>query len=122
MKAFIDTAVYAGAKVLWVGQPPMEDPTLNRQVHVIDSIDQAEVAQVGAHYAAYLSSIPVLSNGTGKFTPFITEPGGVVVTVRDPDGIHLTPAGSQFLANAATTALQGDFGIRLVAAQTRGHG
>jgi hypothetical protein len=110
--AFLDQAHAAGARVLWVGQPPMANPVLDQKIQVLNSLVQAQVAQ-RKPYASYLSSTPSLGNAQGRYTAFITDAGGAVITIRTPDGIHVTRGGGQRLTTAVIGAMGSDFGIHL---------
>ena len=108
----LDQAHAAGARVLWVGMPPMASPQLDQKLQVVNSLVQAQVAQ-RKPYAAYLSSTPALGDAQGRYTAFVTDAGGAVITVRTPDGIHVTPGGGQRLADAVVRSMATDFGIHL---------
>lgn len=110
--AFIDQANAAGARLLWVGLPPMADPVLNQKLMVLNSLVEAQVAQRKT-LNSYLSSTPTLGDAQGGYTAFLTDPGGGVVTVRTPDGIHVTPDGGRRLSVAVVAAIEADFGIQL---------
>jgi len=111
--AFIASANAAGAHVLWVGMPPMQDPGLDAQLKHLDGLVQARVAQVGAG-AKYLSSVPSLGDKTGAFVAYLPDRSGAEVNIRTPDGIHLTPGGGARLGAAVIQSIQGDLRIQLV--------
>ena len=110
--AILDQAHAAGARVLWVGMPPMASAELDQKLQVVNSLVQGQVAQ-RRPYAAYLSSAPALGDAQGRYTAFVTNPGGAVITIRTPDGIHVTPGGGQRLADAVVKAMGTQFGIQL---------
>ena len=61
--AFMAAATGAGARVLWIGMPPMADPTLNGKMENLNSIDQSQAtAHTGVTYFALWS---VLANAQG---------------------------------------------------------
>lgn len=100
------------ARVVWVGAPAMEDPTLSAQMQLLDGLYAREVAK--CPWALYLPSDPVLAPD-GQFTFTGTTPSGQTLTTRTPDGVHLTSAGAQLLAQAAVAAMDHRWGMHLAA-------
>ena len=111
--AFIAEANAAGAHVLWVGMPPMEDPGLDASLKHLNGLVQAQVAQTAQGGAAYLSSTPALGDQHHNYAAYLPDASGAVVNVRTPDGIHLTPGGGARLAKAVIEAMQGSLRIQL---------
>ncbi|HUB69275.1 MAG TPA: DUF459 domain-containing protein [Acidimicrobiales bacterium] len=88
----------AGARTLWVGMPPMGNPSFSGAMGVLNAVYQARVAleQPGA---TYFSSWDVLGNqGVYEAGPPGFAGNGVVW--RAPDGVHITQAGADVLAGA----------------------
>jgi hypothetical protein len=112
--AFIAEANDAGAHVLWVGMPPMQDPGLNAALRHLNALVQAQVAHTRYGAAAYLSSVPALGDHHHRYTAYIPDASGAVINVRTPDGIHLTPDGGARLSAAVVTAMEGQLHIQLV--------
>jgi hypothetical protein len=104
-------ATAAGARVIWVGMPVMEDPTLSSNMAMMDSIFQSEAA---THKGViYLSSWPIFSNSAGQYTSTKTGPSGQTWVLRDPDGIHLDSDGGDLLAAAVVEKMNSSFGLHL---------
>lgn len=128
--AFIDEANAAGAHVLWVGMPPMQDPGLDAALKHLNGLVQGQVALAQAKNggASYLSSAGALGDLRGGFAAFLPDTSGAEVNVRTPDGIHLTPGGGARLAAAVAQAIQSELHVQLAPAppapssQTRGQG
>jgi len=112
--AFIAEANAAGAHVLWVGMPPMQNPGLNAELEHLNSLVQAQVAATKDNGASYLSSVPALGGAKGVYAAYLPDASGAVINVRTPDGIHLTPGGGARLAAAVTSAIQTQLHIALV--------
>jgi hypothetical protein len=112
--AFIAEANAAGAHVLWVGMPPMQDPVLDAKLRHLNSLVQAQVAAAPGGGAAYLSSVPSLGDPHGGFAAFLPDAAGAEINVRTPDGIHLSPGGGARLAAAVAAAMQAQLHIQLV--------
>ena len=114
VSAFIAEANAAGAHVLWVGMPPMQDPGLDAELKHLNGLVQAQVAETKYGGAAYLSSVPALGDQHHYYTAYLPDSSGAVTNVRTPDGIHLTPAGGARLAAAVVAAMEGQLHIQLV--------
>jgi lysophospholipase L1-like esterase len=112
--AFIAEANAAGAHVLWVGMPPMQNPGLDAALKHLNALVQAQVAATKDGGASYLSSTPSLGDKQGAFTAYLPDPSGAEINVRTPDGIHLTPGGGARLAAAVTSAMESQLHIELV--------
>ena len=112
--AFIAEANAAGAHVLWVGMPPMQDPGLDAALKHLNGLVQIQVAAAKDGGAVYLSSVPSLGDQHHNYTAFLPDSSGAVTNVRTPDGIHVTPAGGARLAAAVVTSMERQLHIQLV--------
>ncbi len=103
---FMQIAHSSGAAVVWVGMPPMQAPNLSIQMADINALDshQAAVATPPVHFVSTTKS---LGTPQGSYTAFTTNSAGQIVNTRTPDGIHLTPGGSQVVAQQVIAELQG---------------
>ena len=111
--SFIAEANSLGAHVLWVGMPPMQNPGLNAELVHLNSLVEAQVnASKGG--AAYVSSVPPLSNAQGAYTAYLPNAGGAEINIRTPDGIHLSPGGGTRLAATVAEAIQTQLHVQLV--------
>ena len=99
----------AGARVVWVGMPPMQDQALNSEMQQIDSIFEQQTAKYPG--TVYLPSGPVLAPG-GQFT-FQLETQKGEQTIRTPDGVHLTSAGAELLSQAVISAIDARWHLSL---------
>ena len=95
-------ATGAGARVIWVGMPPMENPDLNVAIQREDVIYERETERFPG--ALYMSSAPVLGNASGLYLA-TGDVSGQQVSLRTNDGVHLTPAGAGLLAHAVIDAI-----------------
>jgi hypothetical protein len=102
---FMQIAGSGGAAVIWVGMPPMQNPGLSAQMTDLNGVSQHQ-ASVARPPVTFLSTDKSLGTPQGGYTAFETE-GGQVVNVRTPDGTHLTPGGSQVVAQQVISELQG---------------
>jgi hypothetical protein len=83
-----------GCKVLWIGEPAMQDPALSSDMRVIDEVYAAEAAQ--HHGVVFFNPAGVLGGPGGRYTGTI-DIDGRPTAVR-LDGVHLNIAGSLYLA------------------------
>ncbi|HZU81070.1 MAG TPA: DUF459 domain-containing protein [Acidimicrobiales bacterium] len=104
-------ATQAGARVLWVGMPPMADPGLDAKMRALDSV---YAAQTLLHPGVtYLSSWPVLADGSGNYAEFLPDASGSEVAVREPDGTHVSWPGAERLSQAVIGAMDRIWGLTL---------
>jgi hypothetical protein len=101
--AVLREATGSGARVVWVGMPPMADPDLNAAMAVEDTIYRREAEAFPG--TLYVASAPVLGDASGQYQTSGTDGSGQPVALRTPDGVHLTPAGAGVLATAVIGAL-----------------
>lgn len=107
---FIEVAVSSGARVLWVGMPPMADPTLSSKMQLLNGIYEHETQLYRG--ASYFPSWPVLSSN-GVFAAYLPDASGNEVQVREPDGTHISPAGAERLSQATIGAMDYEWGLKL---------
>ena len=84
-------ATTAGARVVWVGMPPMANPDLEAAMQRENAIYQRQTQGVAG--ALYVASAPVLPNAAD-------------LSLRTPDGVHLTPTGAALLARAVIDVVE----------------
>jgi uncharacterized protein len=101
---FMAEAGNGGATVLWVGMPPMQNPVVSAQMADIDTLVQAQAAAAKPP-VTYLNTFKSLGTPQGTYTAFVTNGAGQVVNTRTPDGIHMTPGGSQVVAQQVIAKL-----------------
>ncbi|HVA03773.1 MAG TPA: DUF459 domain-containing protein [Acidimicrobiales bacterium] len=111
VSAFMTAATSSGARVMWIGMPPMADPALNAKMENLNHIDSSQAA---AHRGVtYFASWPVLSNPQGQYSAFLPNASGSEVQVRDPDGTHIAVPGAQRLSQAAIAFMGHEWGLVL---------
>ena len=108
---FMEEASAAGARVLWIGMPPMADPVLNAKMEAVNAIDQDQAALHRG--VSYLASWSVLSDPQGRYATFLPDASGSEVQIREPDGTHLAPSGAQRLSQAAMAFMGHEWGLVL---------
>ena len=95
IRRILDAAESKGARVIWMGMPPMRKATLNEQMVYLDGVMRSEVGT----RAIYVPTRPLLSSPKGGYADRVTVDGRVI-GVRAKDGVHFTPAGQRLLARA----------------------
>jgi lysophospholipase L1-like esterase len=100
---FMAEATSRGARVIWVGMPPMQNPGLSAAMQQINGL----VQEVAKKYTAvdFVASWTVLGTPDGQFAPYLVE-GGQEVNVREPDGTHIAPGGAQVLSVTVENAMR----------------
>lgn len=101
----------AGARVVWIGMPPMQNPDLNAAMEQQNVIYSQESARFPG--ALYISSTPVLGTSSGFFQSTGVDLSGQPVALRTPDGVHLTPAGAALLAHTVISTFERRWDISL---------
>jgi uncharacterized protein len=101
----------AGARVVWVGLPPMEDPQLNAATRRVNRIDEIETRR--RPDALYLPPPSALVACAGQYKQFAADASGNTVQLRTPDHVHLTWSGAQVLANGVVAAIDHRWNLAL---------
>jgi hypothetical protein len=104
---FMQIAGSTGAAVVWVGMPPMQDPTLSAQMADINTIVKLQAAAAKPP-VTFIDTDKSLGNPMGGYTAFTTNAAGQIVNTRTPDGTHLTPGGGQVVAQQVIAQLVAD--------------
>ncbi|HEV2361301.1 MAG TPA: GDSL-type esterase/lipase family protein [Acidimicrobiales bacterium] len=102
-------ATSAGAHVFWVGMPIMGDPGLSSQMVLQNGV---YAAQAKTHPGVSFFSCWKLFAPNGKYTSYISTPGGLI-EARYPDQTHIAPGGGDYLAAAVNTAMQRMWHVKL---------
>ncbi len=101
---FMQIAGSTGAAVVWVGMPPMQNPTLSAQMADLDTIVKQQAAAAKPP-VTFIDTDKSLGTPTGGYTAFTTNAAGQIVNTRTPDGTHLTPGGGQVVAQQVIAQL-----------------
>jgi hypothetical protein len=96
--------------LLWIGAPPMRSSTLNRGAKELDRVMREE-ADKRAPDVLYVDAYRLFQSRDGGYTDTVTDENGRTIRVRIGDGVHLTPAGAEYLARAVLALLEARFHI-----------
>jgi hypothetical protein len=113
VKAFMAEGTSDGARVVWVGMPPMADPGRSAAMAHLDDLDQ-QAASATAN-VTFLSSWTVLGTPQGAYTPYVTNGAGQEIHVREPDGTHIAPGGAELLSQSVIAVMRSTLHIALPA-------
>jgi hypothetical protein len=102
----------AGAKMLWVGLPIMQDPTFAASMQMLNAIYKA---QASAHPGVtFFPTWKLFSSAQGRYSAYLTNSSGQTVLARDSDGIHIAPPGGcDIIAIAAVKEIEAVWHVRL---------
>jgi uncharacterized protein len=89
---FLATVEGTGARVLWVGLPPMRSEPFNQRISIVNRIAYTVVSQ--DPNASWWSTTSFVGDAAGSFREFAELPNGALVRLRAPDGIHFAEEGA----------------------------
>jgi hypothetical protein len=92
-----------GARVVWVGLPPMRLPVYNEKTAAINRIAFTVVSQ--SPQATWWNPVSYVGDEAGNFREFATQTNGQTVRLRSTDGIHLSDEGAGLLSAVLITWL-----------------
>jgi uncharacterized protein len=97
-----------GRRVYWVGNPIMRDAGYRDRIAMMDHIYEAEAARHPG--VTYATTWHLMANDKGSYAEYLSV-GGHQVLMRAPDGIHLTRAGGDRMAQSVLDVIEKDWGI-----------
>ena len=89
---FLAMVESTGARVLWVGLPPMRSEPFNQRILVVNRIAYTVVSQDPK--ASWWSTTSFVGDASGSYREFAELPNGRLVRLRAPDGIHFAEEGT----------------------------
>jgi hypothetical protein len=108
VQQLIKIAVNSGSHVVWVGLPIVQDHSRWDYIRRVDGIYEEVAEQIPN--AAYLDTWPMFTTRDGRYAVY-ARVGGRIVQMREPDGIHFTPAGYTTIARAAIGVAEQTFSL-----------
>ena len=100
----ISTVRGANAELLWSGLPVVRSAAKTDRLMAVMSITKA--AMTGTNGALFIDNRVTLADSAGHYATALPDASGNSVLVREPDGIHETPAGADRLADKAIAAMK----------------
>ena len=83
--------------------PPMEDPGFTAKMQQLNQIFEQEAAKHPG--VLYVDSTSAVSGPGGVYQTSTTDTSGETVTLRTPDGVHLTPSGGEAISREVIEAI-----------------
>jgi hypothetical protein len=93
----INTASQHGARLIWLGAPPMGREDLVGKAPTLNTIYAEEAGKMPL-FARFIATDPSLTADGSSFTKFLELPELGSVMVRTDDGVHFTTQGHRLLA------------------------
>jgi hypothetical protein len=94
---FLAMVENSGARVVWVGLPPMRLENYNQRIAVINRIVYTVVSQDPR--ATWWNSAPYVADEAGGFREFASLPNGKTMRLRAEDGIHFSDEGAGLMSS-----------------------
>ena len=86
-------------RVFWMLLPDMKDSLNQEHAQLVNEVVKEQAADEKRKDVVYLYDLAsALSRRPGKYTQYMMSPTGQSLTVRDPDGVHLSVEGSKLVA------------------------
>lgn len=92
---FLALLTQNGARVVWVGLPPMKSGAYNQRAVEINRIAYSIVSQ--NPQATWWNPQPFIGDEAGSFRELLTASDGKATRIRQADGIHLSDEGAALL-------------------------
>jgi hypothetical protein len=93
-------------RVIWIGLPVTRDPDRSGRYAFINELVRAEAAR-RAPRVQYVDTYRLLSNH-GRYTDYRND-NGLLVRIRQADGVHFEPAGGDLIAQRVLALLRRDY-------------
>ncbi|MDR2162203.1 MAG: DUF459 domain-containing protein [Desulfovibrio sp.] len=96
-RELVSAARRGGAKIIWVGLPVMGSSAAHSR-HTLQLSQLHQAACVDPSSQIYVDTMPVLADKRGKYRTYAQKADGSQIRIRQKDGIHVTNAGGDLLA------------------------
>ena len=106
----LDMITRAGAYTVWIGLPFTRDPAQSARFEQINTIVAQQIAK-RPDTAAYIQTDLLLAGKSGGYAQYLTLDSGETVDARAPDGVHLSTAGGQIVAQKIVEQLYRAFDL-----------
>jgi hypothetical protein len=106
----MDQIVSEGRTLILVGIPIVRDPGRSGEYQVINTIYKEE-ARKRKGRVLFVDTYPLFQAADGAYADYLPNPAGELVRYREADGIHLTRAGADVVADRIFRAIAQNFDI-----------
>jgi hypothetical protein len=107
--ALMAVATVKGRRAIWVGLPVMADPSFGELMRRQNDIYRAAAAAVVG--VTYLDTWSLFADPSGRYAAYLPDASGRPTPMRQADGIHLSIAGAERLANVVMSELRRENGL-----------
>ena len=105
----MDILTKGGRRVYWVGNPMMKDAGYRERIAMMNRIYAAEA---GRHPGVtFVSTWAAMADEKGAYAAYLRDENGERTLMRAPDGIHLTRAGGDRMAQVVLDTIMKDWGM-----------
>lgn len=98
-----------GRLVIWTGQPVMEGADLSEKMALMNDIYRQEAEK--RWWVEYLDTWSLMADANGRYAAYLPGPDGRATLMRAGDGIHLSRAGGDRMAQAALELILREAGL-----------
>lgn len=105
----MDILTKGGRRVYWVGNPIMKDFKYRERIAMMNHIYEAEAKKHPG--VTFVSTWQALSNEKGSYAESLKDENGDLVLMRAPDGIHLSRAGGDRMAQVVLDVIMKDWAM-----------
>ena len=91
-------------RVVWIGLPMTRDAHQTDRYAQLNAVVRREATRRPA-WVRYVDTFWLLSDH-GRYTEYLRTPGGKLVHLRQPDGVHFRPAAADMVARAVVKAIR----------------
>jgi len=98
-----------GRRVYWVGDPIMRNAGYRGRIAMMDRIYEAEAARHPG--VTFIDTWRLMAIGKGSYAEYLHDEHGDLVLMRAPDGIHLTRAGGDRMAQSVLDVIEKDWSL-----------
>jgi hypothetical protein len=100
----MDLLVSERVRVVWIGLPTTRERAQTDRYAQLNAVVRREARRRSA-WVTYVDTFWLLSDH-GRYTEYLRMPGGKLVQLRQPDGVHFRPAGADIVARAVLQAIR----------------
>ena len=107
----MDELLTRGREVYWVGQPIARARYFSDNVRTMNTVYQEEALKRPRVH--YIDSWSLFTNSWGQYSDYLRDDSGAMELMRAADGIHLTRAGGDRLAEVVLAQIAADFKFKV---------
>ncbi len=105
----MDILTRGGRRVYWVGNPIMKDAGYRERIAMMNRIYAAEAEKRPG--VTFVSTWAALADEKGSYAAYLEDENGDRTLMRAPDGIHMTRAGGDRMAQVVLDVIMKDWGM-----------